>query len=295
MNNEKFNWQRIPAFLAAFDQGSLMGAARQLGSSQPTVGRHIGELEAQLGTVLFERTGRGLAPTAAGHRLAQAARSMEAGAHALLRCADATHTTLSGTVRLSASQPVACVLLPPILARMRLALPDIQVELVASNAVSNLLRREADMAVRMVRPDQSSLVARRVGSVAISACAHRDYLRRRGTPHQPTELLHHDLIGNDRLDDIAKGFSALGLSASPERFVLRTDDLLAYWAAVRAGLGIGFVSDTLLRQDPDVLPLLPKLRIPPIPVWLAVHREIRGNARIRAVYDFLAAELPSQL
>lgn len=295
MNSDNFNWQLIPAFLAAFEQGSLMGAARQLGSSQPTMGRHIGELEAQLGTVLFERTGRGLAPTAAGHRLAEAARSMEAGAHALLRSASENHTALSGTVRLSASQPVACVLLPPVLSRMRRALPDIQVELVASNAVSNLLRREADIAVRMVRPEQSSLVAQRMGSVAIRTCAHRDYLRRRGTPHQPPDLLHHDLIGNDRSDDIAKGFAALGLSVPVERFVLRTDDLLAYWAAVRAGLGIGFVSDTLLREDPDVLPLLPQLRIPPIPVWLTVHREIRGNARIRAVYDFLATELQAQL
>lgn len=295
MNEPYFNWRLIPAFLAAFDQGSLMGAARQLGSSQPTMGRHIAELEAQLGTVLFERTGRGLAPTAAGLRLAEAARSMEQGAHALLRSVTAARTALGGTVRLSASQPVACVLLPPVLTRLRLALPEIEVELVASNAVSNLLRREADIAVRMVRPDQTSLVARRIGSVAIGTCAHRDYLRRRGTPGRVDDLLQHDLVGNDRLDDIARGMAALGQTLPRERFVLRTDDLMAYWAAVRAGIGIGFVADYLRRDDPDVLPLLPRLRIPSLPVWLVVHREVHGNARIRAVYDFLARELPPLL
>ncbi|MDO9572115.1 MAG: LysR family transcriptional regulator [Hydrogenophaga sp.] len=295
MNGPQFNWQLIPAFLAAYEHGSLMAAARQLGSSQPTMGRHIAELEAQLGTVLFERTGRGLAPTAAGQRLAEAARAMETGAHALLRSVSDTRTALRGTVRLSASQPVACVLLPPILARMRRLLPEIAVELVASNAVSNLLRREADIAVRMVRPEQGALVAQRVGSVGIGVCAHRDYLRRRGTPAQPADLLQHDLVGNDRHDDIAKGFAAMGHSVPNERFVLRTDDLMAYWAAVRAGMGIGFVADYLSRQDPDVLPLLPQLRIPPLPVWLVVHSEIRGNAPIRAVYDVLAAELPPLL
>ncbi|MDZ4238886.1 MAG: LysR substrate-binding domain-containing protein, partial [Hydrogenophaga sp.] len=166
---------------------------------------------------------------------------------------------------------------------------------VASNAVSNLLRREADIAVRMVRPEQGALVAQRVGSVGIGVCAHRDYLRRRGTPAQPADLLQHDLVGNDRHDEIAQGFAAMGHSVPNERFVLRTDDLMAYWAAVRAGMGIGFVADYLIRQDPDVLPLLPQLRIPPLPVWLVVHSEIRGNAPIRAVYDVLAAELPPLL
>lgn len=291
MNGSNFNWQLIPSFLAVFEQGSLMGAARQLGSSQPTIGRHITELEAQLGTALFERTGRGLVPTVAAQRLAESARVMETGAHSLLRAVNQTRNTVSGTVRLSASQPVACVLLPPILARMRLELPEVQVELVSSNTVSNLLRREADIAVRMVRSDQSSLVARRIGSVAIGVCAHRSYLQRRGSPRQVADLVQHDLVGFDRGGDITNGLAARGLTVPPERFVCRTDDLMAYWAAVRAGMGVGFVAEYLRQQDPEVLPLLPTLRIPPVPVWLVVHREIRGNARIRAVFDVLVREL----
>mgnify|MGYP006193210567 CR=1 FL=1 len=295
MNTHHFNWNLVPAFLAAHEHGSLLAAARALGSSQPTVGRHISELEAQLGTVLFERTGRGLAPTPAGLRLAEAARAMESGALALLSSVGTSRSTLEGTVRISASQPVACVLLPPLLAQMRQTLPGIQVELVASNAVSNLLRREADIALRMVRPVQASLVARRIGQVALSACAHRDYLARRGTPAEPADLLQHDLVGNDQVMDIPRGFAALGHDVPRERLVLRTDDLMAYWSAVRAGMGIGFVADYLLRTDPAVQRVLPQLRIPPLPIWLTVHREIRSSARIRAVYDFLAQAVPQTL
>lgn len=287
-----FDWQLVPSFLAAHEQGSLLGAARVLGISQPTVGRHVALLEAQLGTSLFERTGRGLVATPAAHRLADAARVMEAGAQSLLRGAQQSHSTLSGSVRLSASQPVACHLLPPLLARMRDALPGIQVELVASNTVSDLLRREADIAIRMVRPTQGSLVARRIGQSHVVACAHREYLERRGTPDQPEDMLQHDLVGNDRVGEIRQGFAAMGHPVPPEQFGFRTDDLIAYWQAVRAGLGIGFVAAYLLKEDPDIVQVLPELTIPALPVWLVVHREIRSSRRIRAVYDFLASELP---
>ncbi len=185
--------------------------------------------------------------------------------------------------------------LPPLLAQMRQVLPEVQVELVVSNAVSNLLRREADIAVRMVQPDQATVVARRVGKVMLRACAHQDYLRRRGVPRQPADLLSHELIGGDRSDEVLKGFAAGGMAVTREQFQFRTDDLIAVWQAVRAGLGVGFVSDHLLRTDAAVVPLLPTLKIAPLPVWLAVHREIRTSQRIRAVYDFLAQALPKML
>ena len=290
-----FNWQLIPSFLAAHKHGSLLAAARTLGISQPTVGRHVSQLEAQLGTPLFERTGRGLISTPAALRLADAARAMEAGAHTLMRGAHQAQTTLSGTVRISASQPVACFLLPALLAQLRVEQAGIQVELVVSNTVSDLLRREADVAIRLVRPTQSSLVARRIGHVAITACAHRNYLARRGVPQEPADLLGHELIGNDRVQDIHRGFAAMGHPVSPEQFALRTDDLMAYWAAVRAGLGIGFVAAYMLPGDPDVAVVLPKLPLPSLTCWLVVHREIRTSRRIRAVFDFLARELPPLL
>jgi DNA-binding transcriptional LysR family regulator len=178
---------------------------------------------------------------------------------------------------------------------MRLTLPQVQIELVASNSVSNLLKREADIAIRMVQPEQATLVARKIGKVAIRACAHQDYLRRRGVPRQPADLLSHDLIGSDRNDEILKGFTAMGFAVTRENFAFRTDDLIVVWQAVRAGLGIGFVSEHLIRTDPAVVPVLSKLAIEPLPVWLAVHREIRTNKRIRAVYDFLSDTLPGAI
>ena len=290
--NSLFDWSLVRSFLAVLEKGSLLAASRDLQLSQPTIGRHVAELESQLGLVLFDRNGRGLLPTEAAYHLAESARIMQSGADQLARNVMGADLGASGTVRITASQPVSCYVLPPLLAQMRLSLPDVQVELVASNEVSNLLRREADIAVRMVQPQQASIIARRVGKVTLRACAHQDYLRRRGVPRQPSDLLAHDLIGGDRNDDTLKGFAAQGLVVGREQFAFRADDLIVVWQAVRAGLGVGFVSEHLIRSDPAVIPVLPKLKIEPLPVWLAVHKEIRTSKRIRAAYDFLADALP---
>jgi DNA-binding transcriptional LysR family regulator len=290
--NILFDWSLVRSFLAVLEKGSLLAASRDLQLSQPTIGRHVAELESQLGLVLFDRNGRGLLPTEAAYHLAESARIMQSGADQLARNVMGADLGASGTVRITASQPVSCYVLPPLLAQMRLSLPDVQVELVASNEVSNLLRREADIAVRMVQPEQASIIARRVGKVTLRACAHQDYLRRRGVPRQPNDLLAHDLIGGDRNDDTLKGFAAQGLVVGREQFAFRADDLIVVWQAVRAGLGVGFVSEYLIRSDSAVIPVLPKLKIEPLPVWLAVHKEIRTSKRIRAVYDFLADALP---
>jgi len=186
--------------------------------------------------------------------------------------------------------------MPAVLAQLRMAYPEIQVELVASNEVSNLLRREADIALRMVQPAQTSLVARKIGKVTLGAYAHRDYLKRRGTPRKLTDLLQHELVGTDRDTAILQGFASFGHPVTPQAFAFRTDDLIAYWEAVRAGLGIGFIADFVARTDPGVVPVpLPLLKVPPLPIWLTVHREIRTSRRIRAVYDFLAQAVPQAL
>ena len=290
-----FDWSLIRSFLAALDAGSLLGAARQLNSSQPTLGRQIALLESQLGLVLFERTGRGLIPTPFALQLADAARAMESGAMQLARSVTGAQKRVSGTVRITTSQPVACFMMPPILAAMRLALPDIQVELEASNAVSNLLRREADIALRMVRPDQTTLVARKIGQIPMGAYASRDYLARRGTPMQPLDLLQHELIGFDKNDEMLRAFQAVDPSVTMQAFALRSDDLIVQSQAVRAGLGVGFLAVYVVRIDPNVQRVLPTLKLPELHMWLAVHREIRTNTLIRAVFDYLAKNLPGCL
>jgi len=290
-----FDWTLMRSFLAVLERGSLLGAARSLGSSQPTLGRHVAELERQLGVVLFERTGRGLVPTRMALSIAEHARAMAGSAEAIGRTLTGQTRQLAGAVRITASQTVAVHMLPPLLAKLREQEPAIAIEVVASNAISNLLRREADIAIRMVRPDQASLIARRIGQVEVGAYAQQDYLRRRGVPRTPADLLRHDLIGFDHDDLIIRSFLAMGQPIERDAFGLRSDDHLVMWQALRAGLGIGFAARWLADREPSVQRVLPDLAISPLPVWLTVHREIRSSARIRAVYDFFARAIPSVL
>lgn len=292
---DRFDWALVRSFLAVLDAGSLLGAARQLGAQQPTLSRQVAQLEAQLGGPLFERTGRGMTPTALALSIVDAARQMAQGADAMGRALAGRRDAATGTVRITTSQVAAVWLLPPLLAELQAAEPGIQIELVASNALSNLLRREADIAVRMVRPAQQSLVARKLADLPIVAAAHERYLARAGTPQRPQDLLQHRLLGYDRDDTLRRGFAALGLPVSPGQFALRTDDQVAYGRLVAAGAGIGFVAHYNLVHWPGVRPLLPMLKIPPLPCWLAVHREIRGNPLVRRVFDHLAEAIPRAL
>jgi DNA-binding transcriptional LysR family regulator len=295
MVRHDFDWALVRSFLAVLDAGSLMGAARTLQAQQPTLSRHIAELESQLGLPLFERTGRGVTPTAAALAIADAARQMQVGAEQLARTLTRGREATGGTVRITTSDVAATWLLPRVLAELRAAEPGIQVELVASNTVANLLRREADIAVRMLRPTQGSLIAKKLGEIAICAAAHAGYLERAGTPRQPQELLQHSLIGYDRDETILRGFAAMGLALTRENFAVRTDDQVVYGRLLAEGAGIGFVAAYTLPQCPGVRRVLPMLKIAPLPCWLAVHREIRGNPVVRRVYDFLAQALPAAL
>ena len=289
-----FDWTLMRSFLAVLERGSLLAAARHLGSSQPTLGRHVAELERQLGMVLFERTGRGLMPTQVALSIADHAGSMADNADAIGRVLTGQRKQLAGAVRITAVQTVAGHLLPPILARLRAQEPGIAIEVVASNAISNLLRREADIAIRMVRPDQGSLITRHIADSTVGAYAHGDYLRRRGVPLTPADLLQHDLIGFDQGDLIIRRFQEIGLSIARDGFVIRSDDHLVLWEALRAGLGIGFAGVWLGDKEAGVQRVLPGLALA-MPIWLTVHREIRSSARIRAVYNFLDQAIPEAL
>ena len=292
---DRFDWALVKSFLAVLDAGSLMGAARRLGAQQPTLSRHVAELEAQLGTPLFERTGRGVVPTLAALAVADAARQMEDGALALQRALATQRSVDTGTVRIAASTVAAAWLLPPVIAALQAEMPGTAIELVASNQITNLLRREADIAVRMLRPAQTSLIARKLGEVAICAAAHASYLARFGTPRKPQDLAKHRLIGYDRDDTIERGMALLGMPIAREHFAVRTDDQVAYGRLVASGAGIGFIARYNVPHLPGVVALLPQLAIPPLQCWLAVHREIRSNRLVRKVYDFLAEALPVAL
>lgn len=289
------DWAAIPALLAVAETGSLSGAARRLSQSQPTLGRHIRQAEATLGTTLFTRHPRGLTLTEAGAALLPHARAMRDAAAALNLAAGQRDETLRGTVRVTASVLVSYAVLPAILIEARQRHPEIEIELVPSDATENLLFREADIAVRMYRPTQGELITRHVTDLPLGFYAATRYLDRRGRPTQLSDLGDHDLIGYDRSDLILRGMRAGGMHVSREDFALRCDDQATYWQLLRQGAGIGATQCNLGDADPGVERVLPAVPVPTLPVWLSAHRVIRDQPRIRAIYDLLAERLAASI
>lgn len=289
------DWTLWRSFAAVVEKGSLSAAARTLGLTQPTLGRHVEELERQLEMTLFTRTLQGLRPTEAGLRLYEPVqKAREALAEASL-VAEGSHDELSGTVRLTSSNVTCHYVLPPLLVGLRDAFPRIAIELVPSDSSENLLLREADIAVRMFRPRQLDLVTRKLGEIPIVATAHESYLAKRGRPAGPDDLWDHDLIGFDRSELFIEGARQLGFDLKRSDFLLRTDSQTALWELAKAGLGVTFAQLGLVRETPGMVQLLGNFGPPPLEVWLTTHRELFTSRRIRAIYDRLGEDLSSYL
>ncbi len=288
------DWDHYRAFLATLQSGSFSEAARRLGRTQPTLGRQIGELERRLGAPLFVRSPQGLLPTDAAEDLRPHAEAMAACADALLRAASGGSAGLSGVVRITASEVVGAEVLPPILADLRQAQGGIDIELSLSNAAEDLLHRAADIAVRMVRPTQAALVARRIGEVGLGLYAHRRYLDGRPAPARLEDLNGHALIGFDRETPFLRQLLAR-LQLDRSRFALRSDNDLAQIAAIRAGVGVGVMQHPLARRDPDLVPVCPDGVGFTLEMWLVQHEDLRASRRIRATFDALAVGLEAYL
>lgn len=286
-----FDWDWLKAFLAVLDHGSLSAAARKLGISQPTLGRHIASLEESLGGLLFERGRDGLRPTETAIAIADHARAMELQAGALRTAAAGRAMEVAGTVRITASQIVATYLLPPLIAELAAAEPELEIELVPSNDIQNLLRHDADIALRMVEPTQLDLVARRVNTVSMGMYARRDYVARHGAPTGIDDFAGHVVIGYDRSDLVIRGFREQGFEVDRHFFQVRTDDQVAAWELMAAGCGVGFGPNFIAQGNSELIRLELPYEIPGLSMWLVTHREIHTSARIRRVFDFLAAEL----
>jgi DNA-binding transcriptional LysR family regulator len=285
------DWTLVRSFLAVAETGSLSAGARRLGTSQPNLGRQIRALETQLGTALIRRQPRGIALTPAGERLLPHARAMHAAAGALSLAAAGEDSRLAGAVRITASVVMSVFHLPPIIAALRRDEPRITIDLVPSDETTNLLFREADIALRMYRPTQLDLVTRHLGDIPLTLCAARTYLDRRGTPHRGEDLAEHDLVGYDRSPLLEEGFRAGGLAVNRDGFAVRCDDNLAYLALVRAGCGIGVAQSSVVASDPGLVALDLGLAIPRLPVWLTAHETMRQTPRMAFVWDRLAAAL----
>ncbi|MCW3835235.1 LysR family transcriptional regulator [Sphingomonas canadensis] len=288
-------WDQQRAFLAVVREGSLSGAARALGLAQPTVRRRIEELEAALGAVLFTRSPGGLQPTDLAAALTGHAEAMAMAADAFVRSASAAAHEVAGTVRISASDVIAIEVLPPILAGLAERHPRLAIALSPSNRTEDVLRREADVAVRMVPPSQDALVARRIGQIPLGLHAHRSYVARRGLPASLADLRGHGLIGVERDSPILRAVRAHGYPVSVADFSFRSEDDLAQLAAIRAGLGIGLCQVPLAARDPDLLPVLHEGFTFPLETWVVCHEDQRDVARVRAVFDALVDGLLAYL
>lgn len=291
------DWNLYRTFLGVLDAGSLSGAARALGLTQPTVGRHVDELEQALGHVLFTRSQQGLMPTELALALRPYAQSLAATAAALRRQASGALNEVDGTVRISSSDVIGVEVLPPILARLQAAHPRLGVELSLSDAVEDLLRREADIAVRMTEPKQEALVIRHVGEIELGLHAHAGYLARHGTPGSIAALSAHSIIGYDRSTAFIRAMIGEIRKRAPDFpdadqscWSFRADSNLAQLAAIRAGVGIGFCQTRLAVRDPHLVRLFPDFRLT-LPTFVAMHEDLKTTPRYRRTFDALVTGL----
>lgn len=290
-----FDWTRARAFLVTAEEGSLSAAARALGLAQPTLGRQVAALEQELGVALFERAGRGLSLTPTGLELLEHVRNMGAAAERVSLAATGHSQEIAGSVSISAGEAYAAFLLPPILARLRHEHPGIRIEIVASNAVSDLRRREADIAIRNARPTDPELIARKICDDAARLYAAPGYLDRIGPVSGPGDLSGADFMGFDEGGALREALNAQGLDLRRGNFTVLSGSHLVQWECVRQGLGIGVMPSVIGDADPAVRRALPELPPIPFPVWLTAHRELHTSRRIRLVFDLLAGELAAAL
>ncbi|WP_417512793.1 LysR family transcriptional regulator [Minwuia sp.] len=289
--NENLDWDHLQSFRAVLREGGLSQAARARGMSQPSIGRHVDALEVRLGGALFTRSRIGMTPTALALTLAPHADAMAHAAAALKRTAASDSTAISGPIRLTAAEVMAQEVLPRILTEFADDHPDIEFELVSSNQPLDLLTREADMAVRMVRPEQQAVIARRIATSRIHLYAHRAYIEAHGMPQAMKDLQGHRLIGYDRNPMAIRMAAGLGIPVTPDTFTFRSDSETAQLAMLRAGYGIGGVQVPLAARDPDLLPVMSDRLSFDLEIWLAMHERLKTSLPMRLLMDHLASGL----
>jgi DNA-binding transcriptional LysR family regulator len=285
------NWELYRSFLAVLEEGSLSAAARRLRSTQPTIGRQIATLEQNLNVALFTRSRHGLNPTQTALELAPYVHTMAAATANLERITTGEANAEQGTIRLAASDVMGVEILPAILAGFRQRYPKIALELVLSNRPEDLLRRDADIAVRMFRPEQEALIAKSVGAIKIGLYTHRDYAEKFGLPENWMALSRHALIGFDKIPfPSSKNSSSITLPTR-EDFSFRCDNDLGQLAALRAGIGIGGCQTGIARRNPALIPVLHDAFSVALDTWLVMHEDLRSSPRIKLLFDHLSAAL----
>jgi DNA-binding transcriptional LysR family regulator len=283
-----FDWNHVRAFLATAEEGTLSAAARHLRLTQPTLGRQIAALEADLDILLFERIGKSLHLTAAGREMLTHVRDMGAAATRLSIVAAGQSQAIDGHIRVTASDVFSAYVLPPVLRDLRARAPRLQIELLAVNDIQDLMRREADIAIRHVQPSQPDLIARRIRHATARFYAAKSYIAARGRPRGMADLAQHDFVGFGDKDRMLSHLRPLGVPISGENFRIGSTNGIVAWTLVRQGFGIAIMSDEVAALSPEVEPVLPDMAPVEFPVWLTTHRELHTSRRIRLVFDLLA-------
>jgi DNA-binding transcriptional LysR family regulator len=286
-----FEWGVARAFHATATTGSLSAAAKKLGLTQPTLTRQVAALEAQLGVTLFDRVGKRLLLTETGRSLLAHVQQMEEAAVALTLAASGRNSGAKGVVSISATDVIATYIVPLALPRIRREYPDITVSVIASNSISDLRRREADIALRHVRPREPELIGKRVLETEAYFYASVEWVKRHGMPRAPEDVGKAEWLGDDDTGRYAAHLQKLGLPIKAEQFRLVSSNVVVLWELVKRGHGIGLMMREVAAMCPEVVQVLPKLRPTPVPVWLVTHREIQTSHRIRAVFDILDDEI----
>ena len=283
-----FDWNQVRAFLATVEEGSLSAAARALGQTQPTLSRQVASLEEALGVTIFERVGRSLVLTQSGIELLDHVRAMGDAASRISLTASGQSQTIEGQVSITASDVMSTYFLPPILKKLRDVAPMIEVEIVASNDIRDLTRREADIAIRHVRPEQPDLIAKLVRESSAHLYASTAYLDAHGRPRSARELSHAHFIGYDSAERMVVLLNSLGLSLTMRNFKLTSASGVVISELVKEGLGITLMLNGFAAWIPDIECVLPELDPIPVSTWLVTHRELHTSRRIRLVFDLLA-------
>ena len=290
LHGRRLDWNHVRSFLAISEAGSLSAAARELGLTQPTLGRQLAALERELGVALFERIGRGLSPTPTAQALLEHARPMGEAAGRLALAANGRSQVIEGPIRITASEVYAAHVLPPVIAALRSAYPGISVEIIATNRAADLLRREADIAIRNFATTEPELIARKVAEDRGRPYATPDCITRLKHPRGWTDLAATDFVGVGDAAAFVEGLRRFGIEGAAPLMV-QADSHEVHWALVRQGLGVGFTTETIGDAEPAVRRVLPDIAPVIFPVWLATHRELHTSRRVRVVFDLLAEAL----
>jgi len=286
-----FDWNQTRAFLATAEEGSLSAAARVLGLTQPTLGRQVTALEEALGVALFERVGRGLVLTHTGRAVLEEVRAMGEAAARVALVAAGRSEDVAGKVSVSVSDVIAAYVMPGLMLELGARAPEIVIDLVVTNSLSDLMRREADIAIRHVRPEEPELISRALRAGQVGLWAAPEFLRRHGRPGRLQDLAGLPFVGMSDAAGMVGYLTSWGVPSRVEDICLTSDSMVAAWEMVRRGLGIGVMSDEIALSTGGVERVLPDFSPMSVEVWLTTHRELRTSRRIRVVFDFLAEAL----